>query len=148
MKSVSRGETLEAYVDGGSRGNPGPAGIGVYFPGLVRISEYLGTQTNNFAEYSALVTALQFAVARRCAALRIYSDSELVVRQIRGEYRVRNANIRPLYDQAMQWIRLVPDFSIAHVRREFNKDADRLANDAMDGKSNTMTWEDNDLAGC
>jgi probable phosphoglycerate mutase len=134
-------DSLEAYIDGGSRGNPGPSGLGVYVPGLLRMSEYLGTQTNNFAEYSALIAAVQFAAARRCRALRVYSDSELVVKQIRGEYKVRNENIRPLYERALRWIRTIPDFSIEHVRREFNKDADRLANDAMDGRSNAMTWE-------
>jgi ribonuclease HI len=136
------GEALEAYIDGGSRGNPGPAGIGVYVPGLVEISEFLGTQTNNFAEYSALVTAVQFAAARGCTALRIYSDSELVVRQIQGEYKVRNENIRPLYERAQRWIHLIPEFSIEHVRRELNKDADRLANVAMDERSNRLKWDD------
>lgn len=133
---------LEAYIDGGSRGNPGPAGVGVYIPGLVSISEYLGTQTNNFAEYSALIAALQFAAATRCGKLRVYSDSELVVKQIRGEYKVRNENIRPLYERALRWARLVPEFSIEHVRREFNTDADRLANDAMDERANRLTWDE------
>jgi len=142
MKEDAAGGALEAWIDGGSRGNPGPAGVGVYVPGLVRISEYLGTQTNNFAEYSALIAAVQFAAARRAAALRVYSDSELVVRQILGEYKVRNENIRPLYERAIRWIRLIPVFSIEHVRREFNKDADRLANDAMDERSNSVTWDD------
>lgn len=132
---------LEAWIDGGSRGNPGPAGIGVFFPGLVRISEYLGTQTNNYAEYAALVAAVQFAAARQCTRLRIYSDSELVVKQIRGEYKVKNENIRPLYERAQRWIGVIPDFSIEHVRREKNTDADALANEAMDRKANAMTWE-------
>jgi ribonuclease HI len=133
---------MEAWIDGGSRGNPGPAGIGVYVPGLIEISEFLGTQTNNFAEYSALIAAVQFAASRRCDTLTVYSDSELVVRQIRGEYKVRNENIRPLYERALRWIRLIPDFSIKHVRREANKDADRLANVAMDEKSNRFRWDD------
>lgn len=135
-------DALEAYIDGGSRGNPGPAGIGVYIPGLIEISEFLGTQTNNFAEYSALLTAVQFAASRRCAALKIYSDSELVVRQIRGEYKVRNENIRPLYERAQLWIRLIPRFSIEHVRRELNQEADRLANVAMDERFNRLKWDD------
>ena len=141
MNDLPTEEVLEAYIDGGSRGNPGPAGLGVYFPGLVSISEYLGTQTNNFAEYSALIAAAQFAVTRRCTALKIYSDSELVVKQVRGEYKVRNENIRPLYERACGWIGLIPSFSIEHVRREFNKDADGLANDAMDARAHAMTWE-------
>jgi ribonuclease HI len=132
---------LEAYIDGGSRGNPGPAGIGVYFPGIARLAEYLGHQTNNFAEYSALIAALRFAAAKRCDSLRVYSDSELVVKQIRGSYKVRNENIRPLYESALRWIDVIPTFSIEHVRREQNHDADSLANDAMDARANSVTWE-------
>src|SRR5215469_4024698 len=108
---------LSAYIDGGSRGNPGEAGIGVYFPGVVRIAEYLGNGTNNFAEYSALLTALRFAVFARCEELHIYADSELVVKQIKGEYQVKNEGIRTLYEGALRWIALVPRFSIEHVRR-------------------------------
>ena len=132
---------LEAYIDGGSRGNPGPAGTGVYFPGLVRIAEYLGHQTNNFAEYSALIAALRFAVARRCENLKVYSDSELVVKQVKGAYKVRNENIRPLYESALRWIDLIPSFSIEHIRREGNTDADGLANDAMDTRAHSISWE-------
>jgi ribonuclease HI len=132
---------LEAYIDGGSRGNPGEAGIGVHFPGVVRIAEYLGTATNNFAEYSALVTALRYAVFARCDELHVYADSELVVKQILGEYQVKNENIRPLYNAAVRWIRLIPRFSISHVRREENKEADKLANLAMDTRRNSVKWE-------
>jgi len=132
---------LEAYIDGGSRGNPGEAGIGVYFPGVARIAEYLGTGTNNFAEYSALVTALRFAVFSRCEELHVFADSELVVKQIQGEYQVKNESIRLLYDAAGRWIRLIPRFSISHVRRENNKEADKLANLAMDTRRNSVSWE-------
>jgi ribonuclease HI len=132
---------LKAYIDGGSRGNPGDAGIGVYFPGTVRIAEYLGAGTNNFAEYSALLTALRFAVFSRCEDLEVFADSELVVRQIKGEYQVKNEGIRVLYDSALRWITLIPRFSISHVRRENNKEADRLANLAMDTHRNSMKWE-------
>ena len=132
---------LEAYIDGGSRGNPGEAGIGVYVPGVVRIAEYLGTGTNNFAEYSALITALRFAVFSRCEELQVFADSELVVKQIKGEYQVRNEGIRPLYAAALRWIALIPHFSIAHVRRENNKEADKLANRAMDTHRNSVNWE-------
>src|SRR6516164_5917031 len=99
-KWPERGMKLEAYIDGGSRGNPGEAGIGVYFPGVVRIAEYLGTGTNNYAEYSALLTALRFAVFARCSELHVYADSELVVKQIQGEYQVRNESNRPLHASA------------------------------------------------
>ena len=132
---------LEAFIDGGSRGNPGEAGIGVHFPGVVRIAEYLGTGTNNFAEYSALITAVRFAVTSRCDDLHVYADSELVVKQINGEYQVKNEGIRLLYDSAMRWIALLPHFSISHVRREKNKVADELANLAMDKRRHSIKWE-------
>ena len=131
---------LSAYIDGGSRGNPGEAGIGVYFPGVVRISEYLGVGTNNYAEYSALLSALRFAVFTRCEELQIYADSELVVKQIKGEYQVKNEGIRLLYDNALRWLALIPHFSISHVRRENNKHADKLANIAMDTRRNLVEW--------
>ena len=132
---------LEAYIDGGSRGNPGEAGIGVYCPGVVRIAEYLGTGTNNFAEYSALLTALRFAVFSRCEELQVFADSELVVKQITGKYQVKNEGIRPLYQTAVRWMALIPRFTISHVRRENNKEADRLANLAMDTRRNSVKWE-------
>ena len=132
---------LEAYIDGGSRGNPGEAGIGVHFPGIVRIAEYLGTGTNNYAEYSALLSALRFAVFSRCEELQIYADSELVVKQITGEYQVKNEGIRLLYNRAVRWIDLIPRFSIHHVRRENNKEADKLANLAIDTRRNLVRWE-------
>jgi ribonuclease HI len=132
---------LEAYIDGGSRGNPGISGLGVYIPGVVRIAEFLGTGTNNHAEYSALVIAVRFAVFRKCNELRVFTDSELVVKQILGEYQVRTDAIRLLYDSAVRWIALVPDFSINHVPRDRNKEADRLANHAMDTRQNMVEWE-------
>lgn len=132
---------LEAYIDGGSRGNPGEAGIGVHFPGVVRISEYLGIGTNNYAEYSALLTALRFAVFSRCEELQIFADSELVVRQIKGQYQVKNESIRFLYDAALRWASLIPRFAINHVRREQNTEADRLANLAMDTHRNLVKWD-------
>jgi len=131
---------LEAYVDGGSRGNPGDSGIGVYIPGLVRVAEFLGTQTNNYAEYSALICAVRCAVFSHCQELTVFADSELVVKQILGEYQVRNEGIRPLYDSAQRWIALVPRFSIQHIRREKNKEADKLANLAMDKRRNSVEW--------
>jgi ribonuclease HI len=131
---------LEAFIDGGSRGNPGIAGLGVYMPGYMRIAEFLGIQTNNYAEYSALVCALRCAAFARCEELVVYGDSELVVKQILGEYQVRNEGIRPLYDSAKRWIEVIPKFSIHHVRREKNKEADALANLAMDKKKNIVEW--------
>lgn len=132
---------LEAYIDGGSRGNPGEAGAGVHIPGIVRIAEYIGTATNNVAEYSALLSALRFAVFTHCEEFQVFADSELVVKQIKGEYQVRNEGIRPLYDSAVRWIALIPRFSIHHVRRENNKEADKLANQAMDTRRNSVRWD-------
>jgi ribonuclease HI len=131
---------LEAYIDGGSRGNPGESGLGVYIPGLVRIAEFLGTQTNNYAEYSALVSAVRCAVFSRCEELTVFADSELVVKQILGEYQVRNEGIRPLYDSAQRWIALIRKFAIQHIPREKNKEADKLANLAMDKRRNVVEW--------
>jgi len=132
---------LEAFVDGGSRGNPGPAGIGVYMPGQVRIAEFLGVATNNYAEYSALICALRCAVFSRCDELVVFADSELVVKQINGQYQVRNEGIRPLYESARRWMALLPKFSIHHIPREKNKEADKLANHAMDKQANLLRWE-------
>ena len=132
---------LVAYIDGGSRGNPGEAGLGVHVPGVAGIAEYLGTCTNNVAEYSALIAALRFAVFSRCEEFQVFADSELVVKQINGEYQVRNESIRLLYDCAKRWIGLIPHFSIQHVRREANKEADKLANLAMNTHRNSVQWE-------
>jgi ribonuclease HI len=130
-------EHLIAHVDGGARGNPGPAGFGVSIEdqsgkNVAELSEYLGRQTNNFAEYSGLIAALEYALAHNYRGLRVISDSELMVRQIKGIYKVRNENLRPLYERAKSLIRKLDYFEIGHVLRGKNKDADRLANEAMD----------------
>jgi ribonuclease HI len=132
---------LEAYIDGGSRGNPGKAGLGVYVPGRLRLAEFLDTQTNNFAEYSALLAALRASVVLGCDELRVFSDSELVVKQIMGEYQVRHPGIRPLFESARRWIALIPSFSIHHIPRDMNKEADRLANLAMDTGRNHCIFD-------
>jgi probable phosphoglycerate mutase len=128
---------LIAHIDGGARGNPGPAGYGVFVQDaqrrpLAELSRYLGRQTNNFAEYSGLLAALEYALEHKVPALRVFSDSELLVKQIKGIYKVRNENLRPLYERAQKLILQIEDFRIEHVRREQNRDADRLANKAMD----------------
>jgi ribonuclease HI len=128
---------IVAYCDGGSRGNPGPAGFGVYIQGsdgrvLAELSEYLGARTNNFAEYSALLAALEFAITNGHRNLRVVSDSELMVKQMKGQYRVNSPELRPLYNEARRRVSQVDHFQIQHVLREKNRHADRLANLAMD----------------
>jgi ribonuclease HI len=130
-------EKMTAHVDGGARGNPGPSGYGVVFTDadrkvIGRLSQYLGHQTNNFAEYSGLVAALEYALQHGFHALQVYSDSELMVRQLKGIYKVQNPGLRPLYERAKRLIAQLGWFGIEHVRREQNREADRLANLAMD----------------
>ena len=128
---------LTAHIDGGARGNPGPAGYGVVIQDqsgrkVAALSEYLGHQTNNFAEYQGLIAALEYALAHGPKALKVISDSELMVRQMKGIYKVRHPELRKLYDQAQQLIRRLEHFEIRHALREHNQIADRLANEAMD----------------
>jgi len=126
-----------AHVDGGARGNPGPAGYGVAIEDaagrpVAELSEYLGHHTNNYAEYQGLLAALRYASEKQITALKVVSDSELMVRQMKGIYKVRHPELRKLYDQAQQLARRLEHFEIRHAFREHNKIADRLANDAMD----------------
>ena len=128
---------ITAYIDGGARGNPGPAGYGVRVEGadgtlLDELHGALGVATNNIAEYNGLLAALRWAVAHGEQSVHIRADSELLVKQMRGEYRVKNENLKPLFLQACALIRQIGDVRFEHVRREFNKEADRLANLAMD----------------
>jgi ribonuclease HI len=130
-------ELITAYCDGGSRGNPGPAGFGVHIEDATgqpigELSEYVGRKTNNFAEYSGLLAALQFALDHGYRRLKVISDSELMVKQIKGQYRVNSPELRLLYEEAKRRIRHLDSFHIQHVLREKNRDADRLANEAMD----------------
>jgi ribonuclease HI len=136
-KSAKTAAALTAYIDGGARGNPGPAGYGVHIEdaaGLLvaELSEYLGHQTNNHAEYSGLLAALDYTVKHGHRALNVVSDSELLVKQIRGDYKVKSPELKVLYDQARPLIRKLDHFAIRHVLRTQNKHADRLANAAMD----------------
>jgi len=128
---------LLAHCDGGARGNPGPAGYGVVIKNekgetVTALSEYLGHQTNNFAEYQGLIAALEYAVEHGLKALKVISDSELLVLQIKGVYKVKNSTLRDLHARATDLIAQLQWFSIAHARREHNQEADRLANAAMD----------------
>src|SRR6267154_4368458 len=128
---------LIAHSDGGARGNPGPAGYGVVIKDnagkkVAGLSEYLGHQTNNFAEYQGLIGALEYALEHGPKALKLISDSELLVRQIKGIYKVKNATLQDLHSRAKELIAQLDWFSIGHALREQNRDADRLANEAMD----------------
>ncbi|MBM3777140.1 MAG: ribonuclease HI family protein [Acidimicrobiia bacterium] len=125
-----------ANIDGGSRGNPGPAGYGVRIErddgSVVELKGSLGVATNNVAEYHGLLAALAWAADNGIRTLLIRSDSELLVKQMRGEYRVKNPALLPLAEQARGRVRRLGRVTFEHVRRELNRDADRLANEAMD----------------
>ena len=125
-----------AHVDGASRGNPGPAGYGVYMTSdagdVIEISGYLGTTTNNVAEYSGLIEALKAALEEGATEVDIISDSLLLVNQMLGKFRVKHQNLVPLYAQARMLAARFPRFSIRHTLRAGNKEADRLANLAVD----------------
>jgi len=130
---------LVAYVDGGCLGNPGPSGIGVVISGLaggpVRIAKWIGNQDNNVAEYAALMEALQYAVALKARKLHVYSDSQVMVRQMTGEYECRSPRLYSLHWTCRKLARSLK-FSISHVRREFNVEANRLAQSALKRRTN------------
>ncbi len=128
---------ITAHCDGGARGNPGPAGFGVQVTGadgavLAELSEFLGFRTNNYAEYAGLLASLQYALDHGHADLRVVSDSELMVKQIQGKYKVNSPDLKPLWQEAKIRIARLGRFEITHALRHKNKDADRLANEAMD----------------
>ena len=126
-----------AYIDGGARGNPGPAAYGV----VIRMPEgkmptelakYLGIQTNNFAEYSGLLAALEYAQQHNFPGLKVFSDSELLVKQMKGEYKVKHPVLKTLFTRANEMTHRLQHFSIQHVLRQYNRDADRLVNEVLD----------------
>jgi probable phosphoglycerate mutase len=126
-----------AHCDGGSRGNPGPSGYGAIIEDpqtqvVARLSEFLGHQTNNYAEYKGLLAVLAWALANNVRRLRVFSDSELMVRQMKGIYKVKNPGLRPLWEEAQRQSRQLDAFDMRHTLRGGNKEADRLANAAMD----------------
>jgi ribonuclease HI len=128
---------VTAHCDGGARGNPGPAGYGALLQDetgsvLAKLSEFLGNRTNNYAEYSGLLGCLQWALDHGHRSLRVVSDSELMVKQIQGKYKVNSPDLRPLWEEARRRIAQLDRFEISHALRHKNKAADQLANDAMD----------------
>jgi ribonuclease HI len=128
---------VKIFSDGGARGNPGPAGIGAVIYNednkiLAQISEYLGVTTNNQAEYRALIAALKKAKELGVEKVECYLDSELVVKQLNHEYKVKNKDLAPLFLEIHNLVVSFKSINFFHIRREYNKEADRLANEAMD----------------
>jgi ribonuclease HI len=135
--------SLHIHIDGASRGNPGDAGFGVFVAAadgtpVAELYGYLGRATNNVAEYQALLHALRYALAKGVQQVRLFSDSELVVRQIEGRYKVKHPDMIPLHREAATLLRRFEDAKLSHVRREQNKDADRLANRALDERASKL----------
>ncbi|HSM86365.1 MAG TPA: ribonuclease HI family protein [Candidatus Limnocylindrales bacterium] len=131
-----------ANIDGGARGNPGPAAYGVVVRDshgkvLAELSDYLGLQTNNYAEYSGLLAALEYAAQARYQSLKIFSDSELLVRQMQGRYKVNSPGLKELFSRAQVLVQKFHHFGIEHVLRERNKEADRLVNKVLDERERT-----------
>jgi ribonuclease HI len=125
--------TTEIYIDGASRGNPGDSGIGILFKNneQYNFKKYIGIGTNNNAEYTALITALEIALNSKLLKLIVHTDSMLVANQINGSWKVKDPEIRILFSKAKKLIEKLEDFSITHIRREFNSEADLLANEAI-----------------
>jgi ribonuclease HI len=133
----SNKDWINAHCDGGARGNPGPAGYGALIQDhegmvLAELTEFHGIRTNNYAEYSGLLGCLQYALDHHYPRLRVVSDSELMVKQIQGKYKVNSPDLKPLWQEARNRIAQLEAFEITHALRHKNKDADRLANEAMD----------------
>jgi ribonuclease HI len=125
------------WTDGAARGNPGPAGIGAILKSesgevLYTGSEYLGHTTNNVAEYKAVLLGLQGALAQGVSRIEVRADSELLIKQLKGEYRVKSPGLRPLFDEARRLISRFHSVKLTHIRRELNGEADRLANQGID----------------
>ena len=134
---ASQSGGIVAYIDGGARGNPGPAGYGVRIEHtdgrlVEEFANAIGVATNNVAEYRGLIAALEWAKAHGCTRVHIRSDSLLLVQQMLGNFKVKNSGLQPLYAKARVLAHDIGRVTFEHVRRESNKDADRLANQAMD----------------
>ena len=134
---------LRLHVDGASRGNPGEAGFGVHVASdggetVASLYGYLGRATNNVAEYQALLHGLRYALERGARDVRVFSDSELLVRQLAGRYRVKNEGLLPLFREAQSLLARFESARVSHVPREQNREADALANKAVDLKSSNV----------
>ena len=134
---MAKSSEVVAHIDGASRGNPGPAAYAVVVESsdgskLAGFSGYLGRATNNFAEYQALLAALEYALRNHCLRVHVQTDSELLARQIEGVYKVKSPGLKPLQEHARQMIARLESFSIEHVPREQNHEADQLANQALE----------------
>ena len=139
MKANLNTEKVIIYADGAARGNPGPAAIGIVIQDqagstVATISRQLGITTNNQAEYQAIIAALEKAVSLGAKNIVLKSDSELVVKQINGLYKIKKTALRPLYQQVVQLIGSLESFTISYIPREQNAAADALANRALDGR--------------
>ena len=134
---MPKAQEIVAHIDGGSRGNPGPAAFGVMVHNaqgacLASFAKFLGNTTNNVAEYQGLLAALSYALEHHYPRLKVVSDSELLTRQINGQYKVKNPDLKILYERARTLIAQFDSFTIKHVLREHNREADRLVNEALD----------------
>ena len=134
---------LHIHIDGGCRGNPGEAGFGVHVADaggaeIAGLYGYIGQATNNVAEYQALLHGLRYALGRGARRVKVFSDSELVVRQISGAYKVKHPSMVPLHREARELMRRFDEVSVTHVRREQNKEADALANRALDERASKL----------
>src|SRR5690242_17786951 len=136
-KSAAAAAAYRINIDGGSRGNPGPAAYGVLIRDanggvIAKLKKYIGRFTNNVAEYYGLIAAMDYAQSHGVRAIRIESDSELLVKQMRGQYKVKSVDLQPLYERAQKMSKAFDSFRIDHVYRELNREADALANEALD----------------
>ncbi len=133
-----RARRLQIHTDGAARGNPGPAGAGAVLRDaadgslVAELAVFLGERTNNFAEWTAVQLALEEAIARGATHVDLRTDSELVARQISGRYRVKHPDLKPLHARVMQLFGRFAGYTVAHVPRELNREADRLSNVAID----------------
>jgi len=138
VNEQGQAQELTIYTDGASRNNPGDAGAGVYVlqngNPVEKIARYLGKTTNNIAEYSAAIIGLEHAVKVGASRVRLLADSELLVKQLNGQYKVKNEGLKPLHAQAKELIAKIGNVEVQYIPREMNKEADALANKAIDEK--------------